>query len=324
MFQQERKINGSIHAEFRAGRMEWDGKLVTPDKRKGKIMLFTSEDDQLMHFQWVDREKKDAPPGLDLIVINDAYFERIEKCTTGRVYILRFTSSDKKLLFWMQEPKAEDDEENIKKFNEAIGAKIPEKGAKRPATAPATSGDVAAALAAAQAAQANRPASAGTMDPAIQAFLQNFIATQGGNKERGTPIPLPSVLTTEVLQSLMTDETAVAEMTALMPEGQTNAEDLREALASPQIQGSMRALTQAIYSGQLPVLAASLGLSAASLPATGGDPLEVLCRGMEAHFAPADTAAASAPAEAPGAEAPAASEEAPATGDSDVKMGDGS
>ncbi|CAK0800841.1 unnamed protein product [Prorocentrum cordatum] len=54
-----------------------------------------------MHFQWFDREKNET--SVDLIVINDAYFEKIEKCKDGRVYILRFTSSDKKLFFWMQD-----------------------------------------------------------------------------------------------------------------------------------------------------------------------------------------------------------------------------
>jgi len=133
MFQQPARPNGTVHVEFRAGRMDWDGKMVKPDKRKGKIVLSTSEEEQLMHFQWYDREKNEV--ATDLIVINDAYLERIEKCTTGRVYLLRFTSSDKKLFFWMQEPKTEKDAEFVKTFNETIGAKIPEKGAPKPAAA---------------------------------------------------------------------------------------------------------------------------------------------------------------------------------------------
>ena len=34
---------------------------------------------------------------------------RIQKCTSGRAYILRFTSSDKKMFFWMQEPSTDKD-----------------------------------------------------------------------------------------------------------------------------------------------------------------------------------------------------------------------
>merc|ERR1719247_4085894 len=65
-----------------------------------------------MHFQWMEREKNET--AIDLIVINDAYLEKIEKCKTGRVYLLRFTSSEKKLFFWMQEPKSDKDDEKCK------------------------------------------------------------------------------------------------------------------------------------------------------------------------------------------------------------------
>jgi len=51
--------------------------MVTADKRKGKVVLFTSEDDSLTHFQWHDREKNEVV--IDLIVINDAYLERNRK-----------------------------------------------------------------------------------------------------------------------------------------------------------------------------------------------------------------------------------------------------
>merc|ERR1719409_1164029 len=88
-----------------------------------------------MHFQWMDREKNEV--AMDLIVINDAYLEKIEQCKTGRVYLLRFTSSEKKLFFWMQEPKTDKDEEFMKTFNQTIGATIPEKGARKPAAAAA-------------------------------------------------------------------------------------------------------------------------------------------------------------------------------------------
>merc|ERR1719456_1967966 len=81
-----------------------------------------------MHFQWMDREKNET--AVDLIVVNDAYLEKIEKCKTGRVYLLRFTSSEKKLFFWMQEPKTDKDDEFFKSFNEATGAVIPDKKAR--------------------------------------------------------------------------------------------------------------------------------------------------------------------------------------------------
>lgn len=289
MFQQPVRPNGTVHVEFRAGRMDWDGRMVTPDKRKGKIILTTVEDEQLMHFHWIDREKNEV--AVDLIVINDAYFEKIEKCTTGRVYLLRFTSSEKKLFFWMQEPKDDKDAENIKTFNETIGAKIPEKGAPKPAAAAATPAP-SAGLA------ANQP-----IDPAIRNIVAQFIASQG---PRTPPVPLNAVLTTEVLQGLMTDETAVAEMSTLLPPGQQTSDDLREALGSPQLQQSLTALTQAIHSDQLPVLFASLGLDTSAIASAtpGTDALELLIRAMEGPSSAAGGGSAPAPEGGGGAPAP--------------------
>lgn len=288
MFQQPHKPNGNVLVEFRAGKMDWNGKMVTPDKRKGKIILMSGEDDQLMHFQWMEREKNET--AIDLIVINDAYLEKIEKCKTGRVYLLRFTSSEKKLFFWMQEPKSDKDDELVKTFNEAIGAQIPDKKAKSTPAAAAPA--------------AGLPGASQNIDPAIRAMVEQFIANQG---PRTPPVPLGTVLTTEVLQSLMSDDAAVAEMSTLLPPGQQTSEDLREALGSPQLQQSLSALTQAIHSDQLPVLFSSLGLDPSVIASTppGTDALEMLIRAMEG---PSTTPSASP---APGGGAPPPADGAP-------------
>ncbi len=96
--------------EFRAGKMTFDAdsKLVTPDKRRGTVMVHQAED-QLMHFMWRDRG---APSGSaaedDLIIFpDDVEFKRVSQCTTGRVYLLQFKSSSRKMFFWMQEPKTD-------------------------------------------------------------------------------------------------------------------------------------------------------------------------------------------------------------------------
>lgn len=271
LFQAPARPAGHVHVEFKAGRCDWDGRLVTPDKRKGKIVLYTSEEEQLTHFQWIDRTNAQQTP-MDLIVINDAYLEKVDKCTTGRVYVLRFTSSNKKLLFWMQEPKEEGDAELIKKFNEAVGAKIPEKGAggAAPAAAPA------AGAAARQA----------EVDPQLRAFLQQFLDMQGAQGERSPPIPLTAVLTQEVLTELLTDDAAVADLIPHLPESHKSPEGLREVLTSPQLRQSLGALTQAVHSDQLPLLMTSMGLDpgAVAAAATGTDAMEVLCRAMEVQL----------------------------------------
>ena len=37
--------------------------------------------------------------------------DEVEFCTTGIVFLLKFKGSDKKMFFWIQEPKSDKDEE---------------------------------------------------------------------------------------------------------------------------------------------------------------------------------------------------------------------
>ena len=41
--------------EFKAGKMEMKGTLVSPDTRKGLVYIYQSED-ELMHFCWMERK----------------------------------------------------------------------------------------------------------------------------------------------------------------------------------------------------------------------------------------------------------------------------
>ena len=94
------------------------GTLVTPDKRKGMVMV-EQGDDQLMHFKWKDRTTSTVEDDL-IIFPDDVEFKKVSQCTTGRVFILKFKSTSRKLFFWMQEPKDDKDEELCKKVNDFL------------------------------------------------------------------------------------------------------------------------------------------------------------------------------------------------------------
>nr|UCK81618.1 proteasomal ubiquitin receptor ADRM1 [Arenicola marina] len=104
--------------EFRAGKMQMKGNMVHPDKRKGQFYVYQS-DDALMHLCWKDRTKGTVEDDL-IIFPDDVEFKHVAKCTTGRVYLVKFKASTRKMFFWMQEPKSDKDEENCRKVNEYL------------------------------------------------------------------------------------------------------------------------------------------------------------------------------------------------------------
>ncbi|XP_058143267.1 proteasomal ubiquitin receptor ADRM1 [Dasypus novemcinctus] len=104
--------------EFRAGKMSLKGTTVTPDKRKGLVYI-QQTDDSLIHFCWKDRTSGNVEDDL-IIFPDDCEFKRVPQCPSGRVYVLKFKAGSKRLFFWMQEPKTDQDEEHCRKVNECL------------------------------------------------------------------------------------------------------------------------------------------------------------------------------------------------------------
>lgn len=110
---------GNRHlVEFRAGRMNMVGKMVHPDTRKGLVYMYQAEDG-LIHFCWKDRTTGNIEDDL-IIFPDDCEFKKIDQCKTGRVYLLKFKSSSRKLFFWLQEPKTDKDDEWCRRVNEVM------------------------------------------------------------------------------------------------------------------------------------------------------------------------------------------------------------
>ena len=131
---------GNKHlVEFRAGRMTLKGRMVHPDKRKGLLYVYQGED-SLMHFCWKDRTTGEVEDDL-LIFPDDCEFVRVNECTTGRVYVLKFKSFSKKYFFWMQEPKSEKDDDYCRRINEALN-NPPTSGARGGGSSGAQDGEL--------------------------------------------------------------------------------------------------------------------------------------------------------------------------------------
>lgn len=119
--------SGNRHSiEFKAGRMALEDnvdqgikkKMVVPDQRKGLLYIYSAEDG-LTHFCWKDRSSGTVEDDL-IIFPDDCEFKKVDQCKDGRVFLLRFKSSNRKLFFWMQEPTNEKDEEHCRRVNELL------------------------------------------------------------------------------------------------------------------------------------------------------------------------------------------------------------
>jgi len=119
--------SGNRHSiELKAGRMnlvdsEQGGvkkKMLHPDQRKGLLYIY-SADDGLTHFCWKDRATGNIEDDL-IIFPDDCEFKKVEHCKDGRVYLLRFKSSNRKLFFWLQEPSSDKDDDNCRRVNELL------------------------------------------------------------------------------------------------------------------------------------------------------------------------------------------------------------
>lgn len=94
---------------FNAGCADFDEvtKAVTPLAGAGKITVTRDPDESYLYFSWEPRDGFKPPAdfkSLDTYVLipGDAQWVHVKQCTTGRVFALKFQSSEKREFFWMQ------------------------------------------------------------------------------------------------------------------------------------------------------------------------------------------------------------------------------
>ncbi|PIK50020.1 putative proteasomal ubiquitin receptor ADRM1-like [Apostichopus japonicus] len=304
--------------EFRAGKMHLKGTTVTPDKRKGLLYVYQA-DDSLIHFCWKDRTSGVVEDDL-IIFPDDCEFKRIQQCTTGRVYLLKFKSNARKFFFWLQEPKTDKDEDNCKKVNETLN--------NPPAPGSSLGGGLGGGRGGLPAELAGLGASLG--DSGLQSMLGNVDQQQlmqllgssgmglGGLGLAGlsglTPQPTSSspsaakppasnatveiptdqtpqasvdfaqVLTSDVMAPLLENERFQEQLLQHAPEGENLPRDpqrLRETIHSPQFQQAMSMFTAAFQSGQLGPLIGQFNLGAEATEAANRGDLEAFSKALQ-------------------------------------------
>ena len=109
------------------GQIHWPSRNCTPLP----CPLYST---RLLRSHW-SSEAKRADTALcvarqDLIIFPDeAVFKKVKQCTTGRVFLLEWKSTERRLFFWMQEPSDEKDAELCEKVNKALNSPPAAEGA---------------------------------------------------------------------------------------------------------------------------------------------------------------------------------------------------
>ena len=84
--------------EFKAGRMNYDGRMVTPDRKRGWVRV--KKDQQgMVTFEYLD-EQKQVMESLYLFP-DTAKFVKVKQ-SDDRVYLLEIQPEPRRLFFWMQ------------------------------------------------------------------------------------------------------------------------------------------------------------------------------------------------------------------------------
>ncbi|KAI7887913.1 proteasome complex subunit Rpn13 ubiquitin receptor-domain-containing protein [Mucor mucedo] len=105
--------------EFNAGKCIVEGTWIKPDLRKGKLYM-DQGDDQLLHLYWKERKNQATPEDNMIIFPDEAEFKAVTQCTTGRVYVLKFKTSNESHFYWLQSKNDEKDQELVERVNELI------------------------------------------------------------------------------------------------------------------------------------------------------------------------------------------------------------
>ncbi|ETW45829.1 hypothetical protein PFMALIP_06155, partial [Plasmodium falciparum MaliPS096_E11] len=94
--------SAKIHLQINAGKCIYDGKMVKPDKRKGKLVLYKIYDN-LYNFQWINRENNEIENYTHMLLF---------------YYFIFFVGEIS--FYWMQDYDDSKDEIFVKQFNSII------------------------------------------------------------------------------------------------------------------------------------------------------------------------------------------------------------
>ncbi|XP_058209346.1 26S proteasome regulatory subunit RPN13 isoform X2 [Rhododendron vialii] len=249
-----------IFMEFRAGRMIMEGKRVVPDPHKGLVRMGRGEEG-LVHFQWLDRTRNVVEDD-QIVFPEEAVFEKVTQAS-GRVYILKFNTDDRKFFFWMQEPNPEGDSQLCDLVNFYINRPLEFLGEEEPdASVPLQSSEDIADDDISSRAGNLVGSSMGTevtsdvtsSGPVKLADLQRILSNIGPAGEVEDPdagFGLGDILKPDWIFPLLENIPLEERLVSYLPEGQWTSEELIDLLQSPPFRQQVDSFTYVLRTGQI-------------------------------------------------------------------------
>ncbi|XP_023743348.1 26S proteasome regulatory subunit RPN13 [Lactuca sativa] len=235
--------------EFRAGKMHMEGTRVVADPRKGLVRIGRGEEG-LVHIQWLDRSSNTIEDD-QIVFPEEAVFEKVGQAS-GRVYILKFQTDDRKCFFWMQEPRADEDEELCKSvnlyLNQPIDFPTEEEENTLGEDISSRAGDLVGPSTGAE-----LISDVSSSGPVKLSDLQRILSNIGPSGEAADPdggLGLGDILKPELILPLM-ENLSLEQVASHLPEGQWSPEELMELLQSPPFRQQVDSFTYVLKTGQI-------------------------------------------------------------------------
>ncbi|XP_059634518.1 26S proteasome regulatory subunit RPN13 [Cornus florida] len=249
-----------IMLEFRAGKMFLEGKRVVPDTRKGLVRIARGEEG-LVHFQWLDRTRNVVED--DQIVFPDeAVFEKVNQAS-GRVYILKFNTDDRKFFLWMQEPSADSDSQICSSVNYYINRPLEFLGEEGTEASVPTqiSEEMVEEDVSSRAGNLVVPSSGAEVisdvtssGPVKLSDLQRILSNIGSADDAGDPdggLGLGDILKPDLILPFIETLSLKQRLESYLPEGQWTPEEFIELLQSPPFRQQVDSFTYVLRTGQI-------------------------------------------------------------------------
>ncbi|KAG6866298.1 hypothetical protein C0991_006394 [Blastosporella zonata] len=244
---------------FKAGRAyrRPGSNFVDARLEKGAVIL-SNGDDGLLHFMWKNRTTGNIEEDL-ILFPSDASFVKVPQAGPGRVYVLKFSSSDQRHFFWMQDASSARDDEFVANTNGLLDDPdyALQWGTSQEQQQPEASTSASSSTTAPPQFQATRE----QLDQ-FAAILRN--AGSGTSAPQAPELSLTDILTPAVLGPLFNTHPEL--IPALFPHlppdlpMPPSAEVLGRIINSPQFRSALSNFDQALRTGLLGNLVRGLGL----------------------------------------------------------------